>query len=370
MIVALGLVAVVAFVALDASRPRSVVATSSCLPLDDDGTCVIAVVRRHRLLAPAPVLEVRDPSGATVREQSIPLAGELERTVLPDLYLLTLHDVPDDDEPEWMRGDDDEGARPPRPDPSAGTCIVARADARVLFCTAEDGDVEGTLVLRGPGGGTEGGMLLEIRGPAPRTIDAYPLDGHGLAWTTPVDPRWDPPGSEAHAWLRGYVARDGSIEAVGLRIGERYFSVAIGTGAVTLASPEDATGVCTEGRFIAASVGSELRVSLAHPLAFRTVATPGPGVLGRCRTLASRRREDSSVEIEWCFPDGRCEPYPVDSSLAIAAPPPIPAATDPSATDPSATDPTAAAAAAADVGSILRALGAPDAPTEPPAPAP
>lgn len=294
------------FLIYDVLVPRRVERTLE-LSLDDGGTLVVWV-RWRRVLGPDGLLEVRDAAGELVRDEPLPADLQLDLDALtPGLQAFTLLE-PVELVPDWLTG-----ALPAdAPPPSRGTCVVSRRDGQLLFCAEHTARVDGRMSA-GDAPADPSGLLLELHGPSPHTLVARRLRGGALAWSVSLDSRWDPPGSDTRAWFVG------RYDAPRLRVGERLLAIDPDRGSLRLASPEDATDICTDGMFIAALVGDALQVARLDALALRTLATPGAGRLERCSAFYGLRPGEDTLAIRWCPRAGAeaCTDYVVTAALDL-----------------------------------------------------
>jgi hypothetical protein len=299
----------------------------------EDDRCAQVVVEWRRVFAPRPFLELRDAADTVLHRELLPGTGDID-AVSAEYVFLTLAPTPTEPAPpDWLVEQSDPVDLGP-----SGTCVFRRTDGTRLACTARE--------TRPVAHAASGDVLLELMGPHPHTVMATSVvDGHAL-WTARLDPGWDPAPQDDRARIQEALAISGGVwfhqaadGAVAIRAGERYVTVDLETGALTLATSPDATGICNEGSLLAESVGDEIRVSRDHPVAFHTIATPGPGAVARC--AAGLR----GTFIVWCSPGSETGPggradvdYPsattrvasgcievvVDDDLAFVAPRSVP----------------------------------------------
>lgn len=219
---ALVLVAVgaIAFASYALLRPIPMGTYGECFELDD-GNCALVTFGTRERFADLVQLEVRERyEGPTEATYPIPFVGTWNRDTSTERFaVLELHDIEEyeggEQPPEWLE--------PPTStlEPIWGTCVVSRADGRLIFCESGSGFVHDG------GRAFVADLFVEVHGPAPRTLTAHRTTDGTLAWTRQLEAAWDPPEREDELSLR--PGADGTLV---LRVGPRDFEVSLANGAL------------------------------------------------------------------------------------------------------------------------------------------
>lgn len=227
----------------------------------------------------------RGPGGRTWRV-AVPWRPALAVDV-PGRAIVTPEDR--DPVPEWL--DEAPTGAPLAELPPNEACVIDSREGRLVRCF----EIEGVVERWHPVEGTR--LLLTS---SPWRLTGIDLE-HGEERF-----RFEPPD----AARRMSLVRASSRTCV-LRADDALFEIELASGAAVRVTPRDAS-VCVRADLVVVAVEEELRTSPLAAIAWRTVATPGPGEIVRCDT----GRLEGEVSVLW-----RASAGPLPPAAAVSEEP-------------------------------------------------